>query len=86
MRKVVTKMIKVFRLSTSMSDRINFDAIVRAYGAKSAYYAAVDGVDATELTEEIIERYFNDEVEVDDIAKSRARFHVAFRAGWESAW
>lgn len=71
----------MFKLLTSMSDRLNYDCAVQQYGAESARYAGAK----VKLTNKIIDQYFvANEIDIDDAKEARARFFSALRTGWKS--
>ena len=71
---------KKLLLSTSMSDRINYDDAVKRWGAECARHA-----EDSRLTNKLINAYYAaSDIDTDDTAEARARFRVAFRQGWKA--
>jgi len=71
-----------FNLSSSQSDRINYDQEVKSY----AYDCASESK-TSKLTNQIIETYweqFSDNLDTDDIEEAEARFKDMFPEGWKS--
>lgn len=77
----------MWKLKTSMSERINFDEMARESGRESARVLSnndLDVADAEQIAREVFQIDLEESlIEVDDVEEARARFIDAFVQGYD---